>query len=90
MTMRSILALALAGTAAIAVRTDTAQAQADITAGACPGMTALIVLSDYDGQHSLQLCVAPQGLHINGSTVHLDVYDGLSDGIFHNGFDSLP
>ena len=87
MTMRSMLCLALAGTAMIAAKADSARAQADAPE-ACPGMTASIVLSDYDGQHSLLLCVASQGLRINGNTVHLDVYDGMSDGIFHNGFDS--
>ena len=89
MSMRSILAVAFAGSALIAVKSDSARAQAGAPA-ACPGMIADILLSDYDGQHSLQLCVAPQGLRITGNTVHLDVYDGLSDGVFHNGFDSPP
>ena len=87
MSIRSILAVAVAGSAVMAVKTDSARAQAGAP-GACPGMVANILLSDYDGQHALQLCVAPQGQRIVGNTVHLDVYDGLSDGVFHNGFDS--
>jgi hypothetical protein len=57
--------------------------------GGCPGLAANVTLSDYDGTHTAQLCVAPGGFNVNGGTVNLHAYDAASDGIFHYGFDAL-
>ncbi len=57
---------------------------------ACPGLTAHIVLTDYDGTHVVNACVAPGGLSISQNTVTLIAYDNLSDGLFHSGFEAPP
>lgn len=90
MAIRSILAFALATTMAAALATDVAQPEVESVAAVCPGLTANITLNDYEGQHVLLLCVAPQGLSISGGAVNLHVYDYLSDGIFRNGFEVAP
>ncbi len=53
----------------------------------CPGLIGNISFHDYAGDTVLQMCVAPQGLSISNGIVNLTVYD-LSDGLFHNGFES--
>ena len=74
---------------AMALTTDAARSQDQMTA-VCPGLTARIVLDDYDGAHLMQLCTGPQGFSINGGVVNLQVYDNQADGIFHNAFDAAP
>ena len=90
MAIRSILAFAFGSSMAAALATDVAQPSIESGTVACPGLTANITLDDYEGQHVLMLCVAPQGLSISGGVVNLHVYDYLSDGIFHNGFQVAP
>jgi hypothetical protein len=87
MMIRSILAVAVGGSIAMTFATNMAQAQDEATAAGCPGLAAHIIISDYDGDHLVQMCVASQGLSIEAGVVNLHVYDNASDGIFHNGFD---
>jgi len=61
---------------------------AALNTSGCPGLVAHVTLSDYDGTHSLPLCVAPGGFNVSGGIVTLKVYDPASDGIFHNDFDT--
>jgi hypothetical protein len=76
-------------TALMAMTLATSAAEPEITAvdAACPGLIAHITLKDYDGDHLLQLCVAPQGFSINGGVVTLSVYNNSADGIFHDSFE---
>lgn len=74
----------------MAFATDAAQTLEKSATAACPGLVARIEFLDYDGSHVEQLCVAPQGFSISGGTINLSVYDNASDGIFHNGFESVP
>ena len=76
---------------ALALATDVPQPEsASAAALGCPSLTAQITFNDYDGAHTIQMCVAPQGLSISGGTVNLHVYDNQADGLFHNGFEAAP
>lgn len=90
MAIRLILLFAVGSSMVSALATETVQTRADSTTSACPGLIANITLDDYDGQHVMALCVAPHGFSLSGGAVNLQVYDNLSDGIFHNGFEVTP
>jgi len=70
--------------------TSSALEDPDSVEVACPTFIAHIVLHDYDGAHAVTACVAPGGLQIQQNSVTLIVYDNLSDGLFHSGFEVLP
>lgn len=56
-------------------------------AGGCPGLAAHVQLDDYDGTHTMRLCIAPGKFNVSGGVVNLVVYDPSADGIFHDQFD---
>ena len=78
----------LAAPIAAAFASEAGSTDAGANGGGCPGLVAHASLSDYDGAHSLSLCVAPGGFNVSGGVVTLKIYDPASDGIFHNGFDA--
>ncbi len=90
MAIRPILAIALSSSMVVALATDVAPPANESARSGCPSLTARITLNDYDGVHVMQLCVTSQGFSITAGTVNLHVYDNLSDGIFHNGFEAAP
>jgi hypothetical protein len=57
---------------------------------ACPGLKAHVVLHEYDGPLTIDLCVEPQGFTITGDTVSLRIHDPYADDLFHSEFDPLP
>jgi hypothetical protein len=56
-------------------------------AAACPNLVARIVFQDYDGEHVVQRCVS--SFSITPGMVNIGVYDNQTDGLFHNGFESV-
>ena len=89
MALRPMVAMALGGAMAMAMASDVAQSEDAASIIGCHGPVANITLYEYDGPHLLQMCVSPQGLRISGGVVNLNVYDGESDGLFHNGFEPI-
>ncbi len=91
MPVRPNPAVALAAALAAALpasmlESDTARAQ---TTG-CPGLNAHVVVHEYDGPLTIDLCVAPQGFSITGDTVNLRIHDPYTDGLFHSEFEPAP
>lgn len=91
MPVRPTPAVAVAAAVAVALPAsmlEPAPARAQ-TAG-CPGLNAHVVVQDYDGPLTIDLCVAPQGFSLTGDTVNLRIHDPYADGLFHNAFELQP
>lgn len=56
----------------------------------CPGLKAHVVVRDYDGPVTIDLCVEPGGFSITGDTVNLRIHDPYTDELFHGTFESVP
>lgn len=85
-TPAAALAAALVALPASLLESDTARAQATV----CPGLAAHVVVHEYDGPLTIDLCVAPQGFSITGDTVNLRIHDPYTDGLFHSEFEQAP
>ena len=82
----AVAAALAAAVPASLLESDTAHAQ---TTG-CPGLNAHVVVRDYDGPLTIDLCVEPQGFSLTGDTVNLRIHDPYTDGLFHNEFELVP
>lgn len=85
-TSAAALAAALAALPASLLESDTALAQTT----SCPGLAAHVVVRDYDGPLTIDLCVEPQGFGLTGDTVNLRIHDPYADGLFHSEFELMP
>lgn len=56
----------------------------------CPGLNAHVVVRDYDGPVTIDLCVEPGGFSITGDTVNLRIHDPYTDDLFHATFEFAP
>jgi hypothetical protein len=81
------IAVALAA-AAPASLLESDMAHAQVTG--CPGLKGHVVVRDYDGPVTIDLCVEPQGFGITGDTVNLRIHDPYADGLFRSEFEAVP
>ena len=84
MMIRTALVLTLVGSPIATTPAATAPSTEQTLAITCPTMTANLVLSDYGGTSTVQMCVRAEGLIISGGSVYINAY---GDGIFRNGFE---